>query len=185
MKPWRVQRPQNSSCRIETGNRKCLSMSIQLNQIDVVLQTNQTHICVYLNSYPNASARIPIHPCHKQCCLTNINQHTKHKPEQIKKKQTKPINVDLADGISAQPATHIPPPYFVSKHCFKVLLIFFTEQPSYIAIYKSCSIHGYSEFVISKGLKKCDFFFHVNFLYPFKMLLLGSVSFPYLHNLCG
>lgn len=72
--------------------------------------------------------------------------------------QTKSINVDLMDGISSQPRAHIPPSYFVVKHCLKAILIVFTEQPRYITIYKSCSIHGYSEgFIINIGFRNVTF----------------------------
>lgn len=144
MKPQRVWRLQNSSCRIETGNRKSSQHEHSLGQIDAVLQTNQIYILCVLEFLPNALVMTPIYFCHKQCCFTNINQHTKQNQSK-QKKQTKSINVDLVDGISAQPGAHIPPPYFVSKHCFKAILIFLTAEPSYITIYKSCSIHGHSE----------------------------------------
>lgn len=35
--------------------------------------------------------------------------------------------------------------------------------------------------LLAKVSKMC-LFFHVNFLYPFKMLYFESVLFPYLHN---
>lgn len=122
--------------------KKALAMSIAWARQKLYFKQTKYTFSVSFNSYPNASAMIPISVIRNVVLQTQNSIPSKTKAN--KKNQTKSINVNLVDGVSAQPGAHILP-RFVYKHCFKALLIFFTEQPSYITISKFCSIRGYSE----------------------------------------
>ena len=133
-----------ASCRTETGNREGIHPERDLGQKFYFKQ--KYGVSMYLNSYQNPYAIMPIIVYNKQSCLGCVFQKSQHTIQnQISKNQTKELNVDLMpEVLSFTPGIHCCTFQFAFKSWFQTLLIYFIQQSSYTTINKSCGSHGYS-----------------------------------------